>query len=258
MERLQKDQQFLKEAQATLEAETQEMVKVSDRLHDNLVKAMRLMWRQLLFIWGVVILLFIAYFFILSKPSPVPNVPAPELSALEKSGQTSEVIATPQTPPTQPSVKSTQIPEWGAILGIIEQIRAAQLKKDINLFLNTYSPTFPNIDQKKENILKTWQQYDYVDMKFHIDNMEKLNEHTIIAKVAWDITLEDVRSKKKNTLMRDYTIYFSDVSGKWLIQELVQGDKTSEIATRITGRHIHTNASLATNFDESSAKNPRR
>ena len=70
MDQLQKDQAFLQAAQATLEAETEEMVQVSHRLHDNLVKAMRLMWRQLLFIWAVVIILFVSYFFLLSKPSP--------------------------------------------------------------------------------------------------------------------------------------------------------------------------------------------
>ena len=126
------------------------------------------------------------------------------------------------------------IPEWGAVMGIIEQVRTAQLTKDINLFLNAYSPTFSDIDKKKASMLKIWQQYDYLDMKFHVDNIVKPNDHIIIAKISWDITLEDVHLKKKSNLLRDYTILFSDTSGKWLIQELVQGDKTSEIAARPT------------------------
>ncbi len=232
MDQLQKDQAFLQAAQATLEAETEEMVQVSHRLHDNLVKAMRLMWRQLLFIWAVVIILFISYFFILSKPSPAVKLADLSPSPVQTSNQNVGNAPALQVPPMRESRHTPVIPEWGAVMGIIEQIRTAQLTKDINLFLNAYSPTFSNIDQKKASMLKIWQQYDYLDMKFHVDNITKPNDHIIIAKISWDITLEDVHLKKKSNLLRDYTILFSDVSGKWLIQELVQGDKTSVIAAR--------------------------
>ena len=215
--------------QATLEDETEGMVKVSNCLHDNLVKAMRLMWRPFLFIWAVLILLFITYFFVLSKPS-VTKVAAPESKSLEKPGQTSEIIARLQVSPTQQTIKSSPIPEWEEVTGILEQIRKAQLKKDINLFINAYSSSFPNIDKKKENILKTWRQYDYLNMHFNVESIQKPNTHTIIARVAWDITLVDVRSKKKSNLLKDYTIHFSDVSGKWFIQELIQGEKTSKVS----------------------------
>ncbi len=234
MEQLQKEQAFLQAAQATLEAETQEMVEVSDRLHDNIVKAMRLMWRQLLFIWAVVIILFISYFFILSKPSPAVKLADLRTSPIQISNQNVGNAPALPVPPMQESRHTPVIPEWGAVMGLIEQIRTAQLTKDINLFLNAYSPTFSNIDKKKASMLKIWHQYDYVDMKFHVENVAKPNDHIIIAKVTWDITLEDVHLKKKSNLLRDYTILFSDTSGKWLIQELVQGDKTSDVAAKPT------------------------
>ena len=229
MEQLQKDQEFLQAAQATLEAETKEMVKVSDRLHDNLVKAMRLMWRQLLFIWAVVILLFVAYFFVLGKPSPVNRVATPSLKPIEKSGETPGIITSPQVPPAQQAMQSLPFPEWEEIMGILEQIRIAQLTKDVNLFFKAYSPNFPNIAKKKETLLRTWQQYDYLDMHFNIESIQKTDSNTIIAKVVWDITLEDVRSKKKCSLSKDYTVRFSQDSGKWFIQDLIQGEKTSAV-----------------------------
>jgi hypothetical protein len=234
MNQLQKDQEFLQAAQATLEAGTREMVKVSNRLHDNLVKAMRLMWRQLLFIWAVVILLFVAYFFILSKPVPVTEVAGPNGKTPEKAGQTSEAVIPSQVPPTPPLVQSTSLPEWEEVNGLLEQIRSGQLKKDLQLIIKAYSPNFPNIGQKKENILKTWQQYDFLEMHYNIENIQKLNTHTIIAKVVWDITLEDLRSRKKSNLLKEYTIYLSDVSGKWLIQELVLSGRNSELASGST------------------------
>ena len=219
--------------QATLGDESKETVKVSNRLHDNVVKAVRSMWRPLLCIWAVLILLFIAYFFVLSKHPPITKVTVPESKSLE-TWQTSEIIAPPQVTPTQQSIRSTPIHEWQEVTGILEQIRKAQLNKDINLFLNAYSPNFPNIINKKENILKIWQQYNYLDMHFYVENIQKLNAHTIMARVAWDIRLVNVHSKKKSNLLKDYTIHFSDVSGKWLIQELIQGKKTLEVAASST------------------------
>jgi len=232
MEDIQKDQEFLQSAQATLAAEAKEMVKVSNRLHDNIVKAMRLMWRQLFFIWALVIVLLIGYFLILHKTSPTGPVAAPGSPPLEKSAPSPGVIVSPQVPPKQQVIKSIPIPEWEAVTGILEQVREAQLKKNIGQFLQAYSPTFPNLDKKKESILKTWEKFDYLDMHFTIENIQKPNASTIIAKVVWDITLEDVNSKKKSTLVRDYVVHFSHASGKWLIQELIQGEKTSDMAAR--------------------------
>jgi len=232
MEDLQKDKEFLQSAQETLAAETEEMVKVSNRLHDNIVKAMRLMWRQLFFIWALVIVLLVAYFMILHNTSTTGPVVVPVAKTAEKTGPSPGIIVAPQIPPTQLSTKSIPIPEWEEVKGILEQVRAAQLKKNIGLFLEAYSPTFPNLDKKKESILKTWQKYDYLDMRFAIENIKKADANTIIAKVVWDITLEDVSSKKKSTVKRDYTVYFSHGSGKWLIQELIPGEQTSEMAAR--------------------------
>lgn len=234
MKQLQKDQEFLQAAQATLEAGTKEMVKVSNRLHDNLVKAMRLMWRQLLFIWTLLILLFVAYFFVVSKPAPVNEVVGPVSKTPEKARQTSIAAMPSQVPPTPPLMQSASLPEWEEINGILEQIRTGQLKKNLQVIINAYSPDFPNIDQKKENILKTWQQYDFLKMHYNIENIQKPNANTIIAKVVWDITLEDLRSRKKSNLLKEYTIHFSDASGKWLIQELILRGRNSELASGST------------------------
>jgi hypothetical protein len=228
MEDIQKDQEFLRTTQAALEIEAKEMAQVSNRLHDNLVRAMRLMWRQLFFIWAMVIVLLIAYFFILRKTSPIGQVAAPRLPAASEG-----VVVSPQIPPAQRTVESVPIPEWDEIRGILEQVREAQLKKDIGLFLEVYAPTFPNLNQKKASILKTWEKYDYLDMHFTIESIQKPNANTIIAKVVWDITLEDLHSRKKSVLIKDYTVQFSQIAGKWLIQELILGDQTSAVAVKV-------------------------
>jgi hypothetical protein len=71
-------------------------------------------------------------------------------------------------------------------------------------------------------------------MHFTIESLQKTNANTLVAKVVWDITLEDLNSKKKSTLVRDYVVHFSQVSGKWLIQKLIQEEQTSEVAARFS------------------------
>lgn len=234
MESIQKDQEFLQAAQETLAAETQEMVQVSNRLHDNIVKAMRLMWRQLYFIWGLVIVLLVAYFLVLHNASSPGHVAASVEKTAEKAVPPAQILVAPAGPPAPQATKPIPIPEWEEVNGILEQVRKAQIKKNIAQFLQAYAPTFPHLDQKKESILKTWQKFDYLDMHFAIQNIQKPDAKTIIAKVAWDITLEDVSSKKKSTMKRDYTVYFSYISGKWLIQNLIPAEKTSALAVRFS------------------------
>jgi hypothetical protein len=150
MEDIQKDQEFLQSAQATLAAEAKEMVTVSNRLHDNIVRAMRLMWRQLFFIWAMVIILVIAYFLVLHKTSPNGPVAVPGPQPLEKSALSSGIIVSPQVPPAQQAIKSIPIPEWQEVTGLLEQVRDAQLKKDIGLFLEAYSPPSPILTRRRK------------------------------------------------------------------------------------------------------------
>lgn len=229
MERLKKDKDFLEAAQATLAAETKEMVTVSNRLHDNIIKAMRLMWRQLFFIWAGVIVLFFAYFLALHQSTATRQI-------FEESVAATATTASSQVPPIRQSVEYAAIPEWEEVWGILEQIREAQLKKDIHLFLKAYSPEFPNLGKKKASLLRTWKNYDYLELHFIVERIQKPDPHTIVAKVLWNITLEDLHSGKKSILLKDYTVHFSQVSGKWLIQELAQEEQRPDMAGRQVSR----------------------
>jgi hypothetical protein len=62
-------------------------------------------------------------------------------------------------------------------------------------------------------------------MNFTIGNLQKKNAQTLIAEVACNITLEDIHSKKRSNLVKDYLINFSNVDGKRLIQEVSQDKK---------------------------------
>ena len=57
--------------------------------------------------------------------------------------------ALPATIP-EPLPSTTTLVERQEIQGILDQLRKAQLAKDIDLFFDAYSPTFPNLAEKKK------------------------------------------------------------------------------------------------------------
>jgi hypothetical protein len=213
MNEMKKEEELLQNAQKNLKTETEEFAQVSTRLNDNLVRALRLMRQQLLVISAVVLVLVIAYFFVLGKTSST------------KPGATSTAAVSSSSHPTQQLSTPTPLPARENLLAVLKQIREAQLRKDINLILQAYSPSFPDLGEKKERILKTWEKYDFLDLHFSLENIQQINAHTIIAKVFWTITVQDVRKKNKRTLLKIYNVHFSNSSGKWLIQELSQENK---------------------------------
>lgn len=195
-----------------MEAETHEVVRVSNRLNENLVRAGKIIWRQLLLIWAVVIILGISYFLILQ------NAPVPTHQAKQGSSAAPGTLA--KTAGRGQSAKSPAIPETEDLLRLLEQIRQAQLTKDIHLFLGAYAPTFPHLARKREVTLTIWKKYDYLESQFQIDEVMPKSNTLILAKVTWNIKARDRKTDEIKNISKSYQVDFSKESGKWLIQKL--------------------------------------
>jgi hypothetical protein len=188
----------VKIARTALEAETHEVVQVSNRLSDNLKKAGEKIWRHLLFIWAVVIVSGISYFLVLDKAPITTNQATEEYS---------------------PALSA--IPETKELIGLLNQVREAQSKKDIRLFLEAYSPNFPNLEQRRDLMLNIWQKYDYLDTQFQLSDITIKNSTLILGKVTWLIKARDRQDNAMKIFTKSYQVYFSKDSGKWLIQKFV-------------------------------------
>lgn len=231
MHDVQKEHEWLQNTQAELEAETEEMLQVSTRLNDNFIKAIRLMWRQLFVIWAVVIILFIGSFFVVRALIFTPSVASGTANPLNKNVSTAETAVVPQV---QTAAPQTAHPEWEKVQKTFQQVREAQLNKDINLLVAAYSPSFPHLEDKKARILQTWERYDYLDLTFTVENFSQQTADALMAKVVWGLTLEDRQSQEKLDLIKKYTVYLVNESGKWLIKNL-----SEERAPKLAGRMKH-------------------
>jgi hypothetical protein len=216
MGQLEQTKESLETAHAALTAETREVVRVSQHLNDNLVEAVRQIWRQLLFIWIVVIVLAISYLVVVRPVPHAANRADKGVPGQVQSRGQAETAGLPQSSRSlTPALSDSE-----DLLNLLHQIRDAQYKKDIDLFLKAYASTFPELSQKRKQTLEIWQKYDYLDLQFQITGVRQKDAQTLTGVVTWNITSQDRKNQKIKTTSKTYQVIFSKDSGRWLIQQL--------------------------------------
>ena len=202
--------------QAALEAETHEAVQVSRRLNDNLIEAIRRIWRQLLFIWVVVIILAVFYLVVLGYMPLTPKVAQEKDQVLPGTG----VPMTTAGPAQDSLTPFPDGPEKENLLKLLNNIRDAHYKKDMHMFLQAYSPTFPQIEQKRALTVKSWRRYDFLDMRFQVTGVRQENENTLAGVVKWTFKTLDRKNNAISTTSKAYDVKFAKESGRWVIQDI--------------------------------------
>ena len=202
--------------QAALEAETHEAVQVSRRLNDNLIEAIRRIWRQLLFIWVVVIILAVFYLVVLGYMPLTSKVAQEKDQVLPGTG----VQMTTAGPAQDSRTPFPDGPEKENLLKLLNNIRDAHYKKDMHMFLQAYSPTFPQIEQKRAQTVKSWRRYDFLDMQFQVTGVRQENENTLTGVVNWTFKTLDRKNNAISTTSKAYDVKFAKESGRWVIQDI--------------------------------------
>ncbi len=109
-------------------------------------------------------------------PSPRPVTPAkPAAPPIEPK------IAPPPSPPPVPTPLKTPVSDGKEIENIkslFENIREANLKKNIDLFISCYSADFKDRDGKKRETLKNWENFTYTNLSY------TLRKHSISGDTA--------------------------------------------------------------------------
>ncbi len=206
MDEMMHTREAVEKARAALQAEASELVQVSRRLNENLVEAVRRIWRQLLLIWTVLAVLAATYFLVMV------TVPL----------QVRQSVVPAARSPAQ-SILSDTFPEFPAqeeLAGLLNRIREAQYAKDPELFLSAYAPTLPDLGRKREAMVSLWQRYDYLDMHYHVQDLQAVGEGVIRGTVTWNFTTRDRATQAVKNHIKTYRVQFTQVFGQWLIQEL--------------------------------------
>ncbi len=133
-------------------------------------------------------------------PAPAPAVPAP-------------APAPETTPPAETNLQEQLQKE-------LNILREAQLHKDIVQFMSIYSLTYPGLDDKRANTLKSWERFDFTNLVFTINKIQTIDSDNAIAWVTWYIDTKNRRTQELSNSTQTYQVRFAKELGKWRIRSL--------------------------------------
>jgi hypothetical protein len=129
-----------------------------------------------------------------------------------------QLVKKPATP-SYPVVSSPQEDLRREVERLAEKIRAAHLSKDINKWLNCYSPGYPDLGRLENQILELWKNYDIKEVSYRINNVERRGEGQASAVLVWNIQVYDHRTHDYMLLRPAYKVTLEKAGDGWKIRE---------------------------------------
>ncbi len=128
-----------------------------------------------------------------TSPSPLPSPPDPQVSAEEK-----------------------EIEKIGAVF---ENIKRANLQKNIDLFMSCFSRDFSGAEGKRKDTLRMWEAFNYHDLSYDL-RRRTISGDTADVRLEWVVkTSERVGGKPHNgRTILDVTLKRED--GYWKIKQI--------------------------------------
>lgn len=123
----------------------------------------------------------------------------------------------PPSPQSPPAVTEDQ--EVEKIKSLFENIKQANLKKNINLFMSCYSRDFNDREGKRLDALETWGFYNYQDLSYDLKE-QTISGDIANVKLEWMIRVsKKVGGKREDKrTLQDVTLKRED--GSWKIKEI--------------------------------------
>jgi rRNA maturation endonuclease Nob1/ketosteroid isomerase-like protein len=170
---------------------------------------------------------------VLPNPSPPANVTAAVSIPQEtdrKETDPSSVISKEKPlagpPPashfTPSDVVLAETLEIEKIKGLLENIRQANLQKNIDLFISCYAMDFKDREGKKKATLAYWKKFDYLDLSYDLKN-PSISGDTAKARVEWVIKISSKTGGRPQESKTILDVTLKKEEGGWKIKEVKQG-----------------------------------
>ena len=171
---------------------------------------------------AVVLIGLIVWFFMKGTPPSSPPLTGGKPAAVQvQNGKNRPGQGLPVAPPVAAKVPAeSTVSLEGQLAQVLAGIREANQKKDLSLLLSHYSPNFPQLQQRVQHISKTWKIYDYPKMDFKIAEVKLLSKETAQARVTWNVTAQNITTRKNKAILKTYVIRFGRESSQWRVKSL--------------------------------------
>lgn len=151
---------------------------------------------------GITLIIVLVLYLIFLRPAPSPAPPAAP-----------GVSAAPATPSTNLQ---------GQLQTVLSALRNAQMQKNISDFMKVYAPDFPDLEQKRKETLESWQNYDYVNLVFAVDQVKAIDPDHAQARVTWYADFRNRQTQEVASETQVFQVEFVKLSGNWRIHEVKQ------------------------------------
>ncbi len=159
-----------------------------------------------------VIVLTAAAGFHLWSQQPQPSEPIPK----------KEIIAPPlplpsPSPKSPPAVPIDQ--EVEKIGTLFENIRQANLQKDIDLFVSCFSRDFNGMEGKRKETLKMWENYNYLNLSYHLKK-QTVSGDTANVTLEWLVKTSQRKGGQPQEGRTVLDVTLKREEGLWKIREI--------------------------------------
>jgi ketosteroid isomerase-like protein len=158
-----------------------------------------------------------------SSPSTTPASPVAETKEDSSPSKEITVAAPPPSPSSATSSDhvAADIVEIRKIKGLLEKIRQANLRKDIDLFLSCYASDFKDREGKKKATLAHWKNFDYIDLIYDLRD-PSISANTAKARVEWLIKIAPYSGGQPRESKTILDVLLRKEEEEWKIEEVKQ------------------------------------
>jgi len=143
---------------------------------------------------------------------PAFTIPPPS-----KEKPSSPVSTSLPVPPSGGS--ATEAEEVEKIRDLFENIRKANLAKDIDLFISSYSRDFKDREGKKRATVESWENFNFLDLTFDLGSTS-ISGNSARARVTWLVRFSPKGGGQPQESKTILDVVFKKEDGDWKIGEI--------------------------------------
>lgn len=166
---------------------------------------------------GIIVLIAAAGYLLWPKYSHLIKKQPPSSPALISKEGTPPVSPSPEAKPSPPPVTGAQ--EIEKIKSLLENIRQANLQKNIDLFMSCYSPDFRDREGRRRDTLENWKNFDYLELSYDLKS-HSISGDTANARVEWFILTSPKGGGQAKETKAVLNVTFTKEDGSWKIKDI--------------------------------------
>lgn len=112
---------------------------------------------------------------------------------------------------------------------LFENIRQANLQKDIDLFMSCFSSDFKDKEGKRKDTLKTWETFNFQDLSYELKELSLLGDAAQV-KLEWVVTASEKRGGKPHNGTTLLEVSLRREDGCWKITRIKPATSGSDPA----------------------------